>query len=617
MADEETEATDILFEDAVDALRQGERARGKEILARLLKTDQNNPNYWIWMSAAVDSARERIYCLETALKLDPENAIARRGLVLLGGMPPDENVQPFPLNRPRHWEDDLLLAHEKPRERGAGAALRSPLTRIAGVTLAGLAAVAAVGYLFYFSPRATQVFRPFAEATAVASPTFTLTPTFVNATAAPPVPTRKGPTPLAVLLDLHYTPTPLLVNTPRSPLSADVFRSARQAYEQGNWDDYIRQMEQIQKDEPQAADVPYYIGEAYRFKGDCRTALNYYNQSLQVDEAFAPGYVGLARARLCIDPGADTMQLYDLAVQADPGFPLTYLDRANFNLVHHDPQAALTDLKKAQELMPDSALVQLGFAQAYILDGDTARGLESARKANSIDGALLPSYLLLGYGYSAAGQYAEAIQSLETYLIYQPKDASALALIGQAYSQLGEFQAALEPLKLALKYDPTQVRALLYLGDANLRLDDLDQAEYYYKRALEYFPDSFDANIGLTEVMYRKGTFGSAYLQAETSNSKATSDTQKALALYWRALSQEGRQAWGEARADWTRLLALPESATTAEMRATARERLASLVTSTATPKGGAKTATPTRTPTPGTAASATPTRTRTPTPTP
>src|SRR5512141_1366003 len=137
----EEEAVDTMFEDAVDALRLGDRARGKEILTRLLKADQNNPNYWIWMSAAVDSAKERIYCLETALKLDPQNAIAKRGLVLLGGLAPDENLQPFPLNRPRAWEADLLLAHEKPQERGAGAVMKSPAMRLAGVVVLGLAVV--------------------------------------------------------------------------------------------------------------------------------------------------------------------------------------------------------------------------------------------------------------------------------------------------------------------------------------------------------------------------------------------------------------------------------------------------------------------------------------------
>jgi tetratricopeptide (TPR) repeat protein len=372
-------------------------------------------------------------------------------------------------------------------------------------------------------------------------------------------------------------------------------------------------MEQVQRDEPNAADVPYYIGEAYRFNGDCRTALNYYNQSLQVDANFAPGYVGLARARICIDPGADTTQLYELAVQADPNYGQTYLDRANFYLQRRDPASALPDLQQAEVLMPGSALVQLGYAEAYILDGDNVRGLAAAKKANSIDQTLLPAYFFLGYAYSANGQYAEVIKPLQTYLIYQTKDASAYALLGQAYTRTGDSEHAIGALESALKYDPAQVRSYIYLGTASLRVGDLEKADDYFKRGLQYFPDSFDANIGLTEAMYREGTYGSAYLQAETAKSKATNDTQLALALYWRAVSQEGRGANGDAIADWKALLAMPEDVMTTEMRLTAQQHLAELATPTSATRR------PTRTPTPRPSGSTTPTKTptRTPTPTP
>ena len=149
------------------------------------------------------------------------------------------------------------------------------------MALAGLVVIAIAVAAFYFSPRIGQFIRPIPSSTLGPTPTFTLTPTFVNATHTA-IPSQIGPTPLADLMDVHYTPTPLYINTPRSPLSADIYRSAQAAYNQGNWDLYLQQMEEIQKAEPNAADVPYSIGEAYRLKGDCRTAMNYYNQALQV-----------------------------------------------------------------------------------------------------------------------------------------------------------------------------------------------------------------------------------------------------------------------------------------------------------------------------------------------
>ena len=114
--------------------------------------------------------------------------------------------------------------------------------------------------------------------------------------------------------------------------------------------------------------------------------------------------------------------------------------------------------------------------------------------------------------------------------------------------------------------------------------------------AVEFFPDSFEANIGLTEIFYKNGTFGSSYLQAETSLSKAETDEEKALALYWRALSHEGRESWGDAIKDWNLLLGMPSSVMTPEMRTEAREHLRNIATPTRTPVAPRVTATPTST---------------------
>jgi tetratricopeptide (TPR) repeat protein len=594
------EPVDTLFQDAVAALRQNDRARAKDILTRLIKAEPNNAVYWIWMSAAVDTLKERVYCLETALTLDPENEIAKRGLLLLGARTPDENVQPFSMNRPRNWEDQLFLENEQVRATGLRAVFSNPATRLAGVLLAGAVLISLLVLLFA-NPR-TSIFHGGPFRPAGASPPRTSTPTFLNAGGGEGA-TPGKPTPLAVVLGISYTATPLYVNTPRPPGSADLYRGALADLKIGKRDDYVRQMEKIQTLEPGAADIPYQIGETDRMNGDCAKALFYYNESLKVDTTFAPGYLGMARSRLCMEPGADTTKLYAAALQYDSNFGEVYLDRANFYLGRKEYKPALFDLDQAARLLPGSPLVQLAYAQAYLLQGNNARALQAAKRANANELTLLPTYLYLGRAYIANEQYAPAIQPLQTYLVYEPEDASAFAMLGEAFARTQDYHSAVDALNQGLRLDATQTRSFIYLGVSYLRLGNMAGAEVNFKRAIEFFPNSFDANIGLTEIFYKKGTFGSAYLQSEAAKAKATDNKELALALYWRALSQEGRGHPAEAIQDWKTLLAMPLSAMTPEMRKDAQVHLRTIVIPTRTPTGPSLTPSVTPTNRPGSTA--------------
>src|SRR5215218_3933063 len=178
--------SDVVFQEAVEALQEGKKARARELLTGLLKTDQNNATYWVWMSATVDSVKERIYCLQTALKLDPDNVTAKRGLILHGALPADETIQPFPVNRPRAWEEKLLLSHEKPKLKGWAAVRASPVARIGGFVVLGAVIVVAVIFGFII-PRVNRAVTTIATITPGPSPTFTVTPTALNATGQPVV----------------------------------------------------------------------------------------------------------------------------------------------------------------------------------------------------------------------------------------------------------------------------------------------------------------------------------------------------------------------------------------------------------------------------------------------
>ena len=49
-----------MFQEALAAIQEGDRARARDLLTRLLKMDQDHADYWLWMSALVETARERL-----------------------------------------------------------------------------------------------------------------------------------------------------------------------------------------------------------------------------------------------------------------------------------------------------------------------------------------------------------------------------------------------------------------------------------------------------------------------------------------------------------------------------------------------------------------------------
>jgi tetratricopeptide (TPR) repeat protein len=593
---------DTMFRDAVTALRKGDKPRAKELLTLLLKADQNNPTYWIWLSASVDNTKERIYCLQTALNLNPENNTAKRGLIMLGALAPDETIQPFAMNRPRAWEEKLLLANEKAREKGLKALMKSPVVRLAGIgaVALGLIAVLVFGFLL---PRQTN-FVSTATSTPGPSPTYTATPTIFGAVAQP-TKVSIGPTPLWMMLKETYTPTPVYVSTPHGGASGDYARTAKLAIQQGNWDLYISSMQAMMTMEPNAADIPYLIGEAYRIKGDGSRALAAYNDSIRINDKFGPAYLGLALARLLEDPGADVEFLFDEAIKLDPNFGQSYIELARYHLSHRDTKSALADLDKAVKIMPNSSDVYIEYAKVYMALDDNKKALAAAEKAYEIDITVLPVYQLLGELYIQNGQYQRAIEALDVFVVYEPEDAEALALSGRAYYEMKNYETAVKQLDRAFDLSPNSLRRYyVYRGLANLELENVDQAVTDLEKATEVDQKSYDITFGLARAYFMQEKFGSAFQKIVAVKAFAKTDEQMAMALYWSAMIQEKRNQRQEAVKDWQALLAMNKSVVTAEMRKAAEESLRSMITPSNTPKGGIKTTTPTvtlkpRTPTP------------------
>lgn len=598
-----------LFEQALQAIDQGQPERAKDLLTRLLREEKNNPTYWLWMSSLVETQKEQIYCLQQVLNLDPENVAAREGLVLLGAVPPDEHIQPAPILR-RKWEADLSGIQGTdgtPREPLKIGFRQTILLAAMGILVIGLIFVGLFGdrrsSWLPFSRRLTVTPIPW-TATATIQPAFS---TQIQPTATP---VFRGPTPLTMLLKATYTPTPLYVNTPH--VVSEAYRSGLRAYQRGNLESALEFFTQAVEVEPQAADLQYYLGETYRALGNYSAALTAFNASMQIDDRFAPAYLGLARTRLALDSDEDIEEELDTAIVLDPNLSEAYLERVSFALSNSDTQSALDDLEILDALIPGSPLLHLYLAQTYLYLEQAEDALQEAQTAYRLDITNPAIYRVLGLAYLENAFPQQAIEALDVYVRINEQDGEAWYALAQAYYQSeGDADLVIEALDNAIQLEQNLAEAYALRGELRLANGEGQAAVNDFVQARRLNPDSFEISLGFSQALFIASRFEDANAQINATENLAADDEQQAAIHFWRAQIQEALGNSVRAVQEWQALLDLPERAVNVSWLEFAQERLLELRKPTAT---FTPTSTNTRTPTSTQTPSSTPTSTRTPT---
>ncbi len=601
----EVSPEEMMFQQAVDFIEKGEFANARDLLTRLIKSDQNNVSYWVWLSAAMETQKERLYCLQMALKLDPANAAARRGLTLLGGLPPEEGLLPFPMNHPRPWDSKMKLDEDVARPTGWRALAANPIARVVMLLVLGVLLLGGVigGFSLAASLRPEPTRRIVISSTPL--PTATLNMTLQVE--------ELGP--LAGLVSMTYTPTPVYAATPHADVALDAYRGAVRAYSNKQWQLVSDLMQQVATAHPNSVDAIYFMGEGYRLQGKYKEALRYYQEAIKIDPNFAPIYLGRARANLALTPKKVVLADYDAAINLDPNFGEAYLERGLYWLGRGDSEAAMEDLRRAKALLPESPLVQVALARAELAQGNHAEALEAALHANTLDLTMLEGYLVLGMAYRANGEVDKALETLEIYTQYSDTNSEAFAFLGATYFNRGEFEKALESLDQALRLDRNNSQGYYWRAETHLALENYEKALDDFKASYKADQNSFDAGLGIARAYAAIDDYNNSAAALQTMEKLVVTEKQKALYWYQRALALGNIGYPKESYRDWQALLELSEEAVSAEMRAEAQAKIEAYIT--ATPEPATATASPTATLTKISPPTATPTQTRQPTATP
>ena len=614
-----------MLREAIDAISKKQRARAKDLLTRLLRADQSNPEYWVWMSSVVDSQNERVYCLESALRLDANNAAAKRGLVMLGVREPETGML-FARPMRRKWEVTAPKEEKEEKPKGFKGFWAKASIRNLSMGLGSLLLIGVVILLIVVIPK-------LGKRQAVGG--LTITPdinlqTYIVRTATPvntptlvvrsPTPTFIGPTPLWMFLEATYTPAPPYINTPHPVI--DDYRMAMRAYSRQDYQGMLTYMTYAARLDPQAADLRYYIGEAHRLLGDNQKALENFQQAIELNAYFAPAWLGIAQVRWALDPEADIEDALEKAIELDPGYTEGFLVRASYYISKGETEKALEDLATAEQLAPNSAILFVERARLYMAEGKFDQALQDALRAHEIDFTLLPAYHVLAQAYMALDQPEEALQFAQVYVRYETKDPQAWLLLGKAYLTGKNYEKALDAFDNALELQERLADAYYYRGLVYLELRDGKNAVIDLADAQRFKADSFEINLAMGRALALAERYEEAYRQLKSIDAQAQTDEQRAQLYYWRAIVAESYAYTTGAIQNWESLLALPEGSVSEEWLAEAQEHLDKLYAYTATPTVTTTatftpvpsfTPTPSVTPTP----SFTPTPSLTPTPSP
>lgn len=587
-------AEETMFNEVLAALDQDQPARARDLLTRLIKGNPNNPQYWLYMSAVVETQRERIYCLKEAQKLAPDDPAVKRGLAVFGEGPVDP-AQVIPLSEQRRNWQAALEREQSAQQQGR------PLTgkRIAILAAAVIGLVGMIVLIVVLTTNARQEQASAARRTIVlptAGPSSTFLPTPSPVVKQTDIP---GVTPLPEELrpESPYTPTPLYVQTQHT--ISENFSAGMRAFGRGDFASAERFLVQASTDVPNAADIFYYIAESQRGQGKTDAALENYNLALDSLPGFAPALVGRARLRLLQENPPYEEILADLtaAVESDPAYAEAWLELAQVQLGMNNVEDARASLESAAglEAGETSPLLYLYRAQASLQTGEVEAALADARRANQMDISLLAAYRTLGEIYHRLGEDENSIPPLAIYAKFATADPFAPALLGIAYARSGDTKQALEWLNKALELDDLQPEAYAWRGLVLLEQGENAKAYQDFDQALLLGGENFIAALGRARALLALKYPDEAFDQFNRVEKLAETDAQQGeyLFYYAQALEQVGNP--GAALNNWKKLLALPATDLNEDWLELALARVSALSSPTPT---ATFTRNPTRTPT-------------------
>jgi TolB-like protein/DNA-binding winged helix-turn-helix (wHTH) protein/Flp pilus assembly protein TadD len=209
-------------------------------------------------------------------------------------------------------------------------------------------------------------------------------------------------------------------------------------------------------------------------------------KAVELDDRLAEAHVSLGMVRLVYEwdwPAAG--KDFERAIVLNPASPAAHLWYSKYLMILRRSDEALTEAKRAVGLDPVSPDVNHQVAWLLNVAGRYDEAIEWERRTLDMDPGFPPAHSVLASAYEGKGMHDEAVVEAKRLLALSPDATDALGSLGYTHARSGErSQAHRELAELGAlskhKYVPSIDFATVYLG-----LGDKEQAFRWLEKACE------------------------------------------------------------------------------------------------------------------------------------
>lgn len=197
-------------------------------------------------------------------------------------------------------------------------------------------------------------------------------------------------------------------------------------------------------------------------------------------------------------------------LEENPGDNDALVLRANDELAHQRPDAAIADLRRVLRDQPNSSPVLVSLTKAYVVDGEPQLAEDAARHAVEADPSSVPARLELARALIRAGHFDQGRILLYALDKQEPDDPVVLDLLYRSSVALNDTAAAREAATELVKIRPNSGVGQLDLGILAQSEGHDDEALADYRHAFELQPHAMEPLKALVMLLERTKRFDEA-----------------------------------------------------------------------------------------------------------